>query len=414
MERTILHCDMNAFFASVELLTRPDLRDVPMAVCGDPKNRHGIILAKNEPAKAAGVVTAETIWQARRKCPNLVLLPPHHERYAAFSRAINRIYLRFTDLVEPFSIDESWLDVTASIKLFGDGKAIADTIRQTVREELGLTLSAGVSFNKIFAKLGSDYKKPDATTVITRDNFRDILWPLPVARMLFVGKATAVKLNENGIKTIGDLAQAAKPLLTALLGKQGEILWRYANGLDEAPVTRFGTRDPAKSIGHSITFRRDLRNAEDIDTAITALADAVAGRLRRHHVKAGGLKVDIKDPALKVISRQKTLLRPTDLTGELRQAALALLGETWQPGAPIRMLTLTAMQLTEGEEEQLSLFTPTQAKTRQSADVDAAVDSIRARFGQEAITFGGLIGNDLGIAAGRASDGETDGAAPGP
>ncbi|MGN0714036.1 MAG: hypothetical protein ACI4LJ_09640, partial [Anaerovoracaceae bacterium] len=193
-DRTILHCDMNGFYASVELLERPDLRDVPMAVCGDPESRHGIILAKNELAKKGGVVTAETIWQAKRKCPELQLIRPHREKYTHYSRLINQIYLRFTDLVEPFSIDESWLDVTASRSLFGSGVEIADTIRRTVREELGLTLSAGVSYNKIFAKLGSDYKKPDATTEITRSNYRDILWPLPASDMIFVGKATAEKL----------------------------------------------------------------------------------------------------------------------------------------------------------------------------------------------------------------------------
>ena len=205
-DRVILHCDMNGFFASVELLSHPELRDRPMAVCGSPDKRHGIILAKNEPAKKAGVVTAETVWQALKKCPDLQFVPPHMSKYKHYSRLINEIYQRFTDMVEPFSIDESWLDVTASQSLFGSGREIADTIRETVKKELGLTLSAGVSFNKIFAKMGSEYKKPDATTLITRENYKDILWPLPARDMFFVGKATAQKLAAAGISTIGDIA----------------------------------------------------------------------------------------------------------------------------------------------------------------------------------------------------------------
>ena len=206
-ERVILHCDLNCFFASVELLDKPALWEVPVAVCGDPKLRHGIILAKNEPAKQRGVKTAETVWQARKKCPVLVLLPPHHELYREYSRRVNAIYDRFTDLVEPFGIDESWLDVTGSLHLFGgDAKALADRIRSTVKAETGLTLSVGVSFNKVFAKLGSDMKKPDATTVIPRDGWQDMVWPLPLGDMLFAGRAATETLKKYGIETIGQLA----------------------------------------------------------------------------------------------------------------------------------------------------------------------------------------------------------------
>lgn len=217
MDRTILHCDCNSFFASVECVFRPELKTVPMAVCGNPENRHGIILAKNELAKKAGVVTAETVWQARQKCPELVLVPPHHQEYVRYSNLVNAIYQRYTDQVEPFSIDESWLDVTGSRTLFGSGETIADTIRKAVREELGITVSAGVSFNKIFAKMGSDYKKPDATTVISRENYRQLLWPLPISEMIFVGKASRTALRELGIYTIGDLARAEPSLLLARL-----------------------------------------------------------------------------------------------------------------------------------------------------------------------------------------------------
>ena len=200
MDRVILHCDLNSFYASVELLDHPELRDRPVAVCGDPNSRHGIILAKNEPAKRYKVQTAETIWQARRKCPELVLLPAHHWKYRDYSRRVNAVYERYTDLVEPFSIDESWLDITGSLHLFGgDAKALADEIRRVLREELGLTVSVGVSFNKIFAKMGSDYKKPDATTVISRENYQELLWPLPITSLLFVGRSAAAALEHYGV-----------------------------------------------------------------------------------------------------------------------------------------------------------------------------------------------------------------------
>lgn len=404
-DRTILHCDMNGFYASVELLDRPDLRDVPMAVCGDPESRHGIILAKNELAKKAGVVTAETIWQAKKKCPDLQLVRPHREKYTYYSRLINQIYLRFTDLVEPFSIDESWLDVTASRSLFGSGVEIADTIRRIVREELGLTLSAGVSYNKIFAKLGSDYKKPDATTEITRSNYRDILWPLPASDMIFVGKATAEKLLKSGIKTIGDIAVCDPKRLTVLLGKQGQMLWTYANGYDTSPVARYGEGECMKSVGNGMTFRRNLVSEEDIRTAVTSLADSVAGRLRKHHRKAFGVKVDIKDPTFNTISRQKQLFVPTNLAAELSQAAMELIHESWRRGAPIRLLTITAINLCDEEtEEQLSLFASDNESHARGEKIERTMDSIRDRFGSSAITFGGVLGNDLGIDDPSSSD----------
>ena len=259
MNRTILHCDLNSFYASVELLTLPQLRALPVAVCGDPDSRHGIVLAKNEPAKAFGVRTAETIWQARKKCPNLVCIPPHHRRYAEYSRLVNQIYYRFTDLVEPFSIDESWLDITGTLHLFGgDGVAVADRIRAAVREELGLTVSVGVSFNKVFAKLGSDYKKPDATTCITRENFRELVWPLPVTDLLYVGRAAGETLKKFGITTIGDLARFDRETLFRLLGKHGSQLHDYACGLDRSPVAPAGQYTPPKSVGSGNTFARNL------------------------------------------------------------------------------------------------------------------------------------------------------------
>ena len=397
-DRVILHCDMNGFYASVELLDRPDLDGKPVAVCGDPESRHGIILAKNELAKRAGVVTAETIWQAKKKCPDLELVRPHRQKYTHYSKLINQIYLRYTDLVEPFSIDESWLDVTASQNLFGSGKQIADEIRRTVREETGLTLSAGVSWNKIFAKLGSDYKKPDATTEISRENYRDIVWPLPARDMIFVGKSTSDKLLKSGIKTIGDMAHSDPKLLTSLLGKQGQMLWNYANGYDNAPVARYGESEPVKSVGNGITFRRNLMCEDDIITAVTGLSDTVASRLRHHKLKAFGVKVDIKDPSFTTISRQKQLFVPTNLASELAQASMELIHESWRPGAPIRMLTITGFNLCdETVEEQISLFAGDNYSHQQGEKIERTMDDIRSRFGSAAITFGGVLGNDLGI-----------------
>ena len=398
MDRVILHCDMNGFFASVELLSHPELANVPMAVCGNPENRHGIILAKNELAKKAGVVTAQTLWQARKKCPNLQVVSPHHDKYKHYSRLINEIYGRFTDMVEPFSIDESWLDVTASRRLFGDGKHIADTIRKTVREELGLTLSAGVSFNKIFAKMGSEYKKPDATTVISRDNYKKILWPMPVSEMFFVGGATAQKLNRAGIMTIGQLAQTEKALLESMLGKHGSQLYDYANGLDDSPVCRQCEKQKIKSVGNGITFKRNLTCTEDIRTAAMSLADTVAARLRHYEMKAHGIKVDIKDTELKTISRQKQLSAPTNLAYEISEAAVDIITASWNLKKPIRMLTITGINLCdEDTEEQVSLFGADTVSREKTENLERAMDSIRARYGQSSITFGRFKTDDLGI-----------------
>ena len=398
MDRVILHCDMNGFFASVELLDYPQLKDKPMAVCGSPENRHGIILAKNEIAKKYGVVTAETLWQARKKCPDLQVVPPHHDKYKHYSRMINDIYLRFTDMVEPFSVDESWLDVTASRQLFGTGREIADTIRQTVKKELGLTLSAGVSFNKIFAKMGSDYKKPDATTVITRENFMNILWPLDIREMFFVGKATADKLNEYGIRTIGELALADRQMVMAMLGRQGGVIHDYANGLDTTPVLRFDQLEKVKSIGNGTTFRRNLQEEKDIRTAVTGLSDTVATRLRSHKMKAFGVKVDIKDPDLKVISRQQQLDNPANITDIIADTAMSIIRKSWKMRDPIRMLTITAINLCdENQAQQLSLFADENVLAEKGEKVERAMDDIRKKFGTDAIKFGSVIGNDIGL-----------------
>lgn len=389
MVRTILHCDMNSFYASVELLSYPELRSKPVAVCGDPKSRHGIILAKNESAKKYGVVTAETIWQARRKCPDLILLPPHRERYSAYSKQINSIYCRYTDLVEPFSIDESWLDITGSMHLFGNsGKVIADEIRATVYRETGLTCSVGVSFNKIFAKLGSDYKKPDATTWITRENFPTLVWPLPVSDLLYVGRAAAETMKRFDIRTIGDLARFDRETLFHLLGKHGAQLHDYACGLDRAPVAPAGQYVPPKSVGNGNTFARNLQGREEIQAGVVQLADQVGARLRRYHMLCTGVVLQIRDPDFRDISRQKQLEIPTCLGREIAREAMALADSGWDMRRPVRALTVTAIYLVPEEEAvvQQTLFGDAAAEKRERLEKLArAMDSIRDKYGKGAI-----------------------------
>ena len=285
MGRVILHCDCNSFFASVETALNPAYKNVPMAVCGSTEERRGIVLAKNELAKKYGIKTAETVWSAKKKCPALVTVEPHHEEYARYSKMVNEIYLRYTDMVEPFGIDESWLDVTASRKLFGTGLEIAEKISADVKREIGITVSIGVSFNKVFAKLGSDYKKPDAITVIDEENFKNIVYPLPVGDLLFVGKRTEEALIYMGIRTIGDLAATSETLLKSRFGKAGEMLHKYARGLDDSPVT--AEREDAKSIGSGFTFRHDLVGREECRQGIDFLSDDIGRKLRLKGMKCG-------------------------------------------------------------------------------------------------------------------------------
>ena len=380
---------MNSFFASVELLDHPELKDVPVAVSGDADTRHGIILAKNEPAKKFGVKTAETIWQARKKCPSLVLLPSHHDKYREYNKKINAIFLDYTDMVEPFSIDESWLDVTGSQRLFGSGREIADTIRKRVKEELGITLSAGVSFNKIFAKMGSEYKKPDATTEITRENYKEILWPLPVSELFFCGESTAQKLTEIGIPTIGALAQADPDVLFKAIGRQGPQLRKYARGEDESPVRLYEDRDEAKSVGNGSTFSYDLTKDDDILSAITKLSDSVARRLRKDGLKAYGIKVDIKDISLRVTSHQKQLDVATSHAETIRDEAFEIVKKVWPEGKPIRMLTVTGINLVSADEgEQMTLFATDPEENKKADSVDRAMDEIIEKFGKDARKFG--------------------------
>ena len=391
-ERVILHCDLNSFFASVELLDKPTLRDVPVAVCGDPKSRHGIILAKNEPAKKMGVKTAETLWQARKKCPALVLLVPHHRLYEEYSRRVNEIYDRFTDLVEPFGIDESWLDVTGSLHLFGgDGKALADRIRATIREETGLTVSVGVSFNKVFAKLGSDMKKPDATTVIPAEGWQSMVWPLPLGDMLFAGRTATETLRKYGIETVGQLAACDPALPEKLLGKMGLQLWQYANGMDKSPVKPRHAAEPVKSVGNGTTFPQNLVRWEQLRAGLLPLCDSVATRLRQQGLYAGGVSLSIKDASFKTVSRQIRLDAPTHLMRDIHRTAMQLAGQLWKPPTPVRAMTVTALYVTEDGDafRQLDLLGgAAQERSQRQEKLEGTMDAIRRKYGRGAIAFG--------------------------
>ncbi len=396
--RVILHCDCNSFFASVETALDPSYKDVPMAVCGSEEDRHGIVLAKNELAKKYGIKTAETVYSARKKCPDLVIAKPHHKEYVKFSKKVNEIYARYTDMIEPFGIDESWLDVTASRKLFGSGVEIANKIRGDVKRELGITVSVGVSFNKVFAKLGSDYKKPDATTLISEENYREIVFPLPVSDLLFVGKKTADQLSLIGVRTIGELASLSEEFLEKKFGKMGIQLHKYANGLDISPVS--SKREDAKSVGSGFTFRHNLVGREECRVGIDYLADDVGRRLRKMGMKCETVQLSIKDEYLRVVQRQKPQNPPTDISRLIAETAYEILVDEWPVSKPVRMLTVTAVNLVHSDmyAEQIDLFGDDEYNDREkSKKREETIDKIRQRYGASAILQGSVIASDIGI-----------------
>ena len=397
MARVILHCDCNSFYASVETVLNPAYKNVPMAVCGSEADRHGIVLAKNELAKQYKIATAETVYSAKKKCPHLVIAEPHHDEYIKFSKRVNEIYARYTDMVEPFGIDESWLDVTASQKLFGSGKDIAERIRKEVKEEIGITVSIGVSFNKVFAKLGSDYKKPDAITVISEQNFREIVFPLPVSDLLFVGKKTSSVLLGMGIRTIGELAKTSREMLTLRLGKVGEALFQYANGLDESPVER--EKDDAKSISNGFTFRHDLVGREECRIGIDCLSEEIAQRLRKNGQLCSTVAITIKDEYLRTIQRQKTINPPTDLAREISALAYNILIDEWSEEKPIRMITVSATGLIKADmsSTQISFFEDSFEQRQKDKNRENAMDKIRQKYGNESIVNGAVIDSDIGL-----------------
>ena len=409
--RLIFHCDCNNFFASCECLDHPELKSVPLAVAGDPENRVGVVVAKNELAKKYGVKTTDTVWQAKRKCPDLVFVPPRHHLYKEISNRINDIYHEYTEYVEPASIDESYLDMTGAPDFYGmTAREMADALRDRIRTEIGVTISVGVSFNKIFAKMGSDYKKPDATTEITPDNYREILWPLPVSDLMFAGKAAVAVLNKKSIHTIGDLARQPKERMRDLLGKGGDQLWLYANGLDTEPVRKWGDAPEIKSVSRGMTFKRDLVTEEEIRTGVAVLVDHVAMSLRRHGRKGAVINIQIKTPDLRVISRQTSLDHYTYLQHEIQEIAMRLIRGNWTIGekAPIRAITVGVTKLLPSDQagEQMDMFDllvttnvgkPIKAQREKHEKLEAAVDSIRRRFGNQMITLGYQQNEEIGI-----------------
>ena len=376
---------MNNFYASVECLYRPAIRHLPVAVAGDPMNRHGIILAKNMLAKKLGVQTGEAIWEAKIKAPNLVTVPPDFRKYLKFSRLAREILYDYTDQIEPFGIDENWIDVTDSELLCGDGSAIANSIRLRIKQELGITVSIGVSFNKIFAKLGSDMKKPDAVTLIPHDKFKSIVWQLPVSELLYVGRSTQHKLNARGIFTIGDLANYPIDLLVSTLGKWGEVLSLFANGKDTAPVRKLNEASAVKSIGNGTTCPRDLLNNQDVKLVFTVLAESVAARLRDYGLKCTGVQIYLRDNKLYSLTRQKKIKKPTYLSTDILDAAMELLINSYNWQNPLRSVGVRAIDLvTENSYMELSLFNDNE-KIIQQENLAHTIDILRQRFGHDSI-----------------------------
>lgn len=391
MDKLILHCDLNNFYASVETLLHPELKETPLAVSGNPEKRHGVILAKNELAKKFGIKTGDVIWEAKRKCPDLVLLPPHFDKYMEYSRRVFELYTRYTDRVEPFGADECWLDCTGSVKLFGDGLSIANSIRKTIREETGLTASVGVSFNKVFAKLGSDLQKPDATTVIDRENYKDRIYGLKASEMLGVGRQTAAKLAKLNIITIGQLAAADKEAIGKNFGIVGERLVECARGEYFEPVREAVLSRKIKSVGHGMTASRDIVTDEDARTLIGYLADLVATRMRRYCVRGSGIAVDLRYSDLTHETKQTKLATAVCTALEIRDAAFSLLKQIRKP-KPLRTITISVFDLCDIGVQQLDFLSESHDKNEK---LEQAIDKIREKYGNSKLTKADLIAGDF-------------------
>ena len=388
MERTILHCDMNNFYASVECMLNPSLRGHPVAVGGDVENRHGIILAKNYEAKKFGIQTGEALWQAKQKCPKLIIVPPHYEEYLKYSRLAHSIYADYTDLIEPYGMDEVWMDVTGSTKAFGSGEVIANTLRERIKYELGLTISVGVSFCKVFAKLGSDMKKPDAVTVIPKDSFRDIIWDLPASDMLGVGRSTEKLLSSYGIHTIGQLANAYPDLMQRKLGKNGMVLLAFANGEDRSKVAPQDYEPPMKSIGHGITTMQDLENNAEVWNIMLALTQDIGHKLRVYNKNAAGVAIYIRYIVDKQIAGKQWQCQfpvRTHSAAIIAKEAYRLFERSYGWEYPIRSVTVRAINLCSQDlPEQLQFFSDA-ATVERKEKLETAIEDIRRRFGKYSI-----------------------------
>ncbi len=385
-DRVILHCDLNNFFASVSLLFSPTLVREPVAVCGSVEERHGIVLAKNEIAKKFGVKTAETVWEAKSKCPDLITLPPIYEKYKEYSVRACEIYERYTDLVEPFGIDECWLDVTGSVFLFGNGEEIANRIRKEIKSELGITISVGVSFNKVFAKLGSDMKKPDAVTVISRENFKEKVWRLPVGDLLFVGKKTAERLNRMGVFTIGDLTACDEKMLKKALGKNGADLKNYALGIDDSPVSPITEDYCPKSVGRSVTPSSDITDRQSVWKIYLELAEDISGTLRKKHLSAFGICIHTRTVSLNIKESTKSFKTGTNCSITLAKRAMEFFDEVYDFKSPLRSVGFRAVNLKPDEEigEQQDMF-GTFETNRHDESIEKSMLIVREKFGNKSI-----------------------------
>lgn len=388
----ILHSDMNAFYASVEMMLNPLLKGKAIAVCGATEDRHGIVLAKSELAKKAGVKTGMVNWEAKQKCPELILVPPQYDQYLKYSALARNVYERFSDRIEPFGMDECWIGLEPTIP-FEDGIQIAETIRQSIKSELGLTVSIGVSFNKVFAKLGSDMKKPDAITVISRENFKEKIWPLPASELLYVGRATTQKLASRCIHTIGDIAAADPEYLQKLLGINGIKLWKYAFGLDDTPIMHKNYVSPIKSVGHGITCIADLNNEEEVWKVILELSQDVGHKLRLYKLQANGVQLSVRDKDLRYYQVQGQLNSSTQNAMTIALKARKLFTERYQWYTPVRALTVRAINLqSEEKPEQLDLFSNPKKIERTKA-LDCCLDDLQRRFGKKAVYPATLMGD---------------------
>lgn len=382
--RNILHCDINAFYASVEVQRHPELRRKPVAVCGSQEERHGIVLTANYVAKPKGVKTGMAIWQAKEVCPDLVILPPDMAEYIRISRYAREIYEDYTDQVEPFGLDESWLDVTGSVGLYGSPMTIAKEISGRIKKELGITASIGVANNKVTAKLGSDYRKPDAITRIEADNYKEIVYPLPVEDLLYVGPATSRKLRSVGISTIGRLAECPVEFLERRLGKMGIILHMFANGRDISPVQRSGHIPNIKSVGNSATTPRDLVSEADVQLMLLLLAESVCTRMRELASRCTVVEISVRDSELRTYCRQKKLPRPSCSSQELAEVGLSLFRRSYDWARPIRSIGIRGAGLVEAAEQQLSLYADDRRRDKWE-QIDKAVDWLRERYGYMSI-----------------------------
>ena len=384
----IFHIDVNSAFLSWEAVYRlahrgetVDLRTIPSAVGGDMALRHGIILAKSLPAKKYGVQTGETLLEAQRKCPNLTLVPPHYNLYEQCSQAFMEILREYSDMVEQYSIDEAFVDMSSSCHLFGTPEETATQIKNRIRKELGFTVNVGVSCNKLLAKMASDFKKPDRVHTLYPEEIPSKMWPLSVSELFFVGRATTKKLFSMGIKTIGDLAAADPIWLRSILKKQGELIWGFANGVDCSPV--LSSPVPNKGYGNSTTIPFDVVDVPNARKVLLALAETVGNRLREDNVQIEVVAVGIRYSDLSYVSHQKRLSTSTNLTSELYNHACELFEELWN-GAPVRHLGIHTCLVQDSDfSRQLTLFDTTDYE--KLARMDRTVDGIRKRFGIDSV-----------------------------